>query len=51
MVPNGDKLLCIQKISNIHIGFGDGHKLEDEFYVVDMGDYNVILGMKWVDFL
>ena len=23
-------------------------ELEDEFYVVDMGDYDVILGMTWM---
>ena len=45
MVANGDKLLCTQKISNLHIRFGDGYELEDEFYVVDMGDYDVILDM------
>lgn len=43
MVANGDKLLCTQKISNLHIRFGDGYELEDEFYLVDMGYYvNVI---------
>ena len=48
MVANGDKLLCTWKISNLHIRFGDGYELEDEFYVVDMGDYDVILGMTWM---
>ena len=33
------------KISNLCIKFGDGYELEDEFYVVDMGDYDVILDM------
>lgn len=45
MVANGDKLLYTRKISNLRIRFGDGYELEDEFYVVDMGDYDVILGM------
>ena len=48
MVANGDKLLCTRKISNLHIRFGDGYELEDEFYVVDMGDYDVILDMIWM---
>ena len=48
MVANGDKLLCTQKISNLHIKFGDGYELEDEFYVVDIGDYDVILGLAWM---
>ena len=48
MVANGDKLLCTQKISNLHIRFGDGYELEDEFYVVNMGDYDVILDMVWM---
>ena len=48
MVANGDKLLCTQKISNLHIKFGDGYELEDEFYVVDMGDYDVPLDMVWM---
>ena len=51
MVANGDKLLCTQKISNIHIRFGDGYELKDEFYVVDMGDYDVILDMTWMALL
>ena len=45
MVANGEKLLCTQKISNLYIRFRDGYELEDEFYVVDMGDYDVILDM------
>ena len=48
MVANGDKLLCTRKISNLHIRFGDGYGLEDEFYVVEMLDYDVILGMVWM---
>ena len=48
MVANGDKLLCTQKISNLHIKFRDGYELEDGFYVVDMGDYDVNLGMTWM---
>ena len=48
MVANGDKLLCTQKISNLHIRFGDGYELKDEFYVVEMGDFDVILGMVWM---
>ena len=48
MVANNDKLLCTRKISNLRIRFGDGYELENEFYVVDMGDYDVILGMKWM---
>ena len=48
MVANGDKLLCTRKISNLRIRFGDGYELEDEFYVLDMGDYDVILGMTWM---
>ena len=48
MVSNGGKLLCTRKISNLHIRFGDGYELEDEFYVVDMGDYDVILGITWM---
>ena len=43
MVAISDKLLCTQKISNLHIRFGDGFELEDEFYVVD-----VILDMTWM---
>ena len=48
MAANGEKLLCIQKISNLHIRFADGYELEDELYVVEMGDYDVILGMTWM---
>ena len=48
---NGDKLLCTWKISNLHIRFGDGYELEDEFYVVNIRDYDVILGMTWMAFL
>ena len=48
MVANGDKLLCTRKISNFHIRFGDGYGLENEFYVVNMKDYDVILGMTWM---
>ena len=42
---------ALAKISNLHIRFGDGYELEDEFYVVDMGDYDVILGMTWMTLL
>ena len=48
MVANGNILLCTQKISNLHIKFGNGYVLEDEFNVVGMGDYDVILGMTWM---
>ena len=51
MVANGDKLLCTRKISNLHIRFRDGYELQDEFYVVDMGDYDVILDMTWMALL
>lgn len=50
-MANGQKLLCTQKVSNLHIRFGDGYELEDDFYVVDMGDYDVILGMTWMALL
>ena len=48
MVASGDKLLCTRNISSLHIRFGDGYGLEDEFYVVEMLDYDVILGMVWM---
>ena len=51
MVANGDKLLYTRKIFNLHIRFGDGYELEDEFYMVDMGDYDVILKMVWMALL
>ena len=51
MIAYGDKLLCTQKISNLHIRFGDDYKLEDYFYVVHTGDYDVILGMTWMALL
>lgn len=47
MVASGHKLLCTQKNSNLHMRIGD-YKLVDDFYVVDMGDYDVILGMTWM---
>lgn len=47
-MANGQKLLCTQKVSNLHIRFGDGYELEDDFHVVDMGDYDVILRMTWM---
>lgn len=47
MVASGHKLLCTQKITNLHMRIGD-YELADDFYVVDMGDYDVILGMTWM---
>ena len=51
MVDNSDKLLCTQKISNLHIRFGDGYELEDELYAVDIGDYDFILNVVWMALL
>ncbi|XP_057823527.2 uncharacterized protein LOC131035817 [Cryptomeria japonica] len=48
MVASGHKLLCTQKITNPCIRLGDAYELQDEFYVVDMDDYDVILGMTWM---
>ena len=51
MVDNSDKPLCTQKISNLHIRFRDGYELEDELYVVDIGDYDFILNVVWMALL
>ncbi|XP_059073753.1 uncharacterized protein LOC131874407 [Cryptomeria japonica] len=48
MVASGHKLLCTQKITNLRIRLGDGYELQDEFYVVNMGDYDIVLGMTWM---
>lgn len=47
MEASGHKLLSTQKIINLHMRLEE-YVLVDDFYVVDVGDYDVILGMTWM---
>lgn len=47
MVAIGHKILSTQMIPNLHMLMGD-YDMEGKFYVVDIGDYDVILGMTWM---
>ncbi|KAH9324703.1 hypothetical protein KI387_004881, partial [Taxus chinensis] len=38
---------CKKKVSKINILFGD-YTLHDDFYVIDLKDNNVVLGMQWL---
>lgn len=47
MVADGYKISGTRKIYNLSIQLGD-YELKDEFYVVNIGDTDMVLGMNWM---
>lgn len=47
IVADGYKLSCTYKISNLSLQLGE-YEMNDEFYVVNIGDTDMVLGMHWM---
>lgn len=47
MVANGFKISCTKKISQLSIQLGD-YIVSDNFYVIGIGEVDVLLGVQWL---
>lgn len=47
MVADGFHISCTKKIANMSMQLGN-YEVKDDFYVVNIGDTNVVLGIQWL---
>ena len=46
-VVDGYTLTCIRKVANLTLRLNN-YELHSDFYVVNMGEIDIVLGMKWL---
>jgi hypothetical protein len=46
-VANGHIVECLDRVPNLEINFGN-YTVRDTFYVVDLFDTDVVLGVQWM---
>ena len=47
VVADGFNMTCTQKIPRLAVTLGN-YNLNDDFYVVDLADINIVLGVQWL---